>query len=134
MTRLAVVALAALAGAALLAGCGGAPGDILGLGISGGPQRGSVRMHVEENGRASCNKNPLHQLSSPLILDARNIVRDAEPFAKSGSNFGTPSADQRNFQLRTPDGTVNWTEAAVGIPPVLSQAEELGLQMQRQLC
>ena len=44
------------------------------------------------------------------------------------------SAGQRNFQLRTPDGTVNWTEAAVGRPPVLSQAELLALQMERQLC
>ena len=29
---------------------------------------------------------------------------------------------------------VNWTEAAVGVPPVLSQAELLALQMERQLC
>ena len=91
-------------------------------------------MHVEENGRASCNKNQLHQLSSAEILNARNIVRDAKPFASSGANFGRPSAGQRNFQLRTPDGTVNWTEAAVGRPPVLSQAELLALQMERQLC
>lgn len=128
--------LAALAGlcAALLAGCGGSPGDILGLGISGGPQREPVRMHVEENGRASCNSKPLHQLSSSQLLDARNIVRDAKPFTKSGTNFGGPTPGQRSFQLRTPDGSVNWNEAAVGIPPVLSQAEELALQMQRQLC
>jgi hypothetical protein len=128
---LAAAAVVSLAG---LAGCGGAPGDILGLGISGGPQRQSVRMHVEENGRASCNTKPLHQLSSAQILDARNIVRDAEPLAKSGANFGAPSGAQRSFQLRTPDGTVNWTEAAVGVPPVLSQAELLALQMEQQLC
>ncbi|HEY2602038.1 MAG TPA: hypothetical protein VGI67_10810 [Thermoleophilaceae bacterium] len=132
MRRLA--AAAGLVGAALLAGCGGSPGDILGLGISGGPQRTAVRMHVEENGRASCNTKPLHQLPGPLILNARAVVEDSTQFTKSGASFGTPSKNQRNFQLRTPDGTVNWTEAAVGIPPVLSQAEELGLQMERQLC
>lgn len=120
--------------AALLAGCGGAPGDILGLGISGGQQRQAVRMHVEENGRASCNKKALHQLPSAQILDARNIVRDAKPFTKSGVHFGSPSPNQRTFELRTPDGTVDWTEAAVGVPPVLSQAELLALEMERQLC
>jgi hypothetical protein len=130
-TAAAVAAAACLAG---LGSCGGAPGDILGLGVSGGPQRQAVRMHVEENGRASCNKKALHQLSSSQILDARNIVRDAKPFAESGASFGSPSGGQRNFQLRTPDGTVNWTEAAVGVPPVLSQAELLAVQMQRQLC
>jgi hypothetical protein len=120
--------------AGLLAGCGGAPGDILGLGISGGPQRQAVHMHVEENGRASCNTKPLHQLTSAQILDARNIARDAKLLAQGGANFGAPSGGQRSFQLRTPDGTVNWTEAAVGIPPVLSQAELLALHMQDQLC
>ena len=91
-------------------------------------------MHVEENGRASCNKNALHQLPSTQILDARNIVRDAKPFTKTGAHFGSPSANQRTFELRTPDGTVDWTEAAVGVPPVLSQAELLALEMERQLC
>jgi hypothetical protein len=127
--------LAALAcGAALITGCGGAPGDILGIGISGGPQRNAVRMHVEENGRASCNKNRLHQLPSAQILDARNVVRDAKTLAQGGATFGRPSSGQRNFQLRTPDGTVNWTEAAPGMPPVLSDAEQLALEMERQLC
>jgi hypothetical protein len=133
MRRVAAAAAAAICSAAL-AGCGGAPGDILGLGISGGLQRTAVRMHVEENGRASCNSGRLHQLSSSLILDARNVVRDAKTLAQGGASFGERSAGQRNFQLRTPDGTVNWTEAAPGMPPVLSDAEELGLEMERQLC
>jgi hypothetical protein len=134
MTRALLAATASLVCAAALAGCGGAPGDILGLGISGGQQRQAVRMHVEENGRASCNKRPLHQLPSALTLDARNLVRDAKTLAESGASYGTPGTAQRNFQLRTPDGTVNWTEAAPGMPPVLSDAEELALQMERQLC
>jgi hypothetical protein len=132
MRRPLVAAL--VCGAAFLTACGGAPGDILGLGIQGGFQRNAVRMHVEENGRASCNKNALHQLPSAQILVARNVVRDAKTLAETGASFGTPSSQQRNFQLRTPDGTVNWTEAAAGMPPVLSDAEELALEMERELC
>jgi hypothetical protein len=134
MTRATLAAAAALACAALIAGCGGAPGDILGLGISGGQQRNAVRMHVEENGRASCDKGELHQLPSSLTLDARNLVRDAKTLAESGASFGSPNSAERNFQLRTPDGTVNWTEAAPGMPPVLSDAEQLALELERQLC
>jgi hypothetical protein len=130
MRRLAVLAVLCVA----LSGCGGSPGDILGLGISGGPQRETVHMHVEENGRASCNKKPLHQLSSAQLLDARNIVRDAKPFTKGGVSFSSSRPDQRTFELRTPDGTVDWTEAAVGVPPVLSQAELLALELERRLC
>jgi len=29
---------------------------------------------------------------------------------------------------------VNWTEAAPGKPPVLTDAEELALEMERELC
>jgi hypothetical protein len=29
---------------------------------------------------------------------------------------------------------VNWTEAAPGMPPVLSDAEALALEMERELC
>jgi hypothetical protein len=130
MRRAAILAVSCAA----LAGCGGSPGDILGLGISGGRQRQTVHMHVEENGRASCNTKPLHQLPSQQLLDARNIVRDAKPFTKSGVSFSSPRPDQRTFELRTPDGTVDWTEAAVGVPPVLSQAELLALQLEHQLC
>jgi hypothetical protein len=126
--------LAAAISCAALTSCGGSPGDILGLGISGGQQRQTVHMHLEENGRASCNTKPLHQLSSQQLLDARNIVRDAQPFTKVGARFGTASSQQRTFELRTPNGTVDWTEAAVGKPPVLSQAELLALQMEQQLC
>jgi hypothetical protein len=126
--------LAGVLACAALSGCGGSPGDIMGLGISGGQQRQTVRMHVEENGRASCNSKALHQLSSQQLLDARNIVRDAQPFTKVGAHFGTASSQQRTFELRTPDGTVDWSEAAVGKPPVLSQAELLALQMEQQLC
>ena len=132
MRRVAILAVAL--SCAAVSGCGGSPSDILGLGISGGQQRQTVHMHVEENGRASCNSKPLHQLPGQQLLDARNIVRDAKPFTKVGAHFGTPSSQQRTFELRTPDGTVDWTEAAVGKPPVLSPAELQALQMEQLHC
>jgi hypothetical protein len=134
MRRASAAAAAAAALGAALAGCGGAPGDILGLGMSGGPLPNAVRMHVTEDGRASCNSRPLHQLSSPLVLAARNVVREAKPLEQRGASFGAPAAGRRNFELRSPDGTVTWVEATPGLPPVLPQAEELALQLQRALC
>jgi hypothetical protein len=126
--------LAAGACALLAAGCGSAPGDILGLGISGGPLRSPVHMHVTEDGRGSCNSKPLHQLPDPLVLDARNLVREAKPVAKQALTFGAPGRGLRTFELRTPDGTTDWVENARGLPPVLPQAELLALQLQHLLC
>ena len=132
MRRLAAVAAASAA--VLAAGCGGSSGDILGLGMSGGPLRKPVRMHVTEDGRGSCNTGQLHELPSSLVLDARNIVREAKPLTSHAASFGTRTPGRRNFELRTPQGTVTWVEAAPGLPLVLPQAEELALQLQRDLC
>jgi len=64
MRRALLAAAAASASACLLAGCGGNPGDLLGMQISGGPVRGVEQMHVTEDGRTSCNKGGLHQLGA----------------------------------------------------------------------
>jgi hypothetical protein len=133
MRRACVAATAALACAAV-AGCGGTSGDILGLGMSGGPVKTTDHMHVTEDGRGSCNKKPLHTLSSATVIKARSLVRDAKDLAKQGATFGQPSPGLRSFELRTPDGTVTWVENAPQLPLVLSNAELLTLQLARQLC
>ena len=126
----AAVALAWLA----LAGCGGSSGDILGLGVSGGPMPARERMHVTEDGRGGCNAGKLRALQSSLLLDARSLVRDAKPLTSRGASFGEPTPGRRSFELRTPDGTVTWVEGAPGTPPVLARAEELALRLERALC
>jgi hypothetical protein len=133
MRRLTWAAVAVLACAAV-AGCGGTSGDILGLGMSGGPVKQTDHMHVTEDGRGSCNKKPLHTLSSSTVIKARTLVRDAKDLAKTGASFGQPAPGLRNFELRTPDGTVTWVENAPKLPLVLSDAELLTLQLSRQLC
>lgn len=132
MRLLIVAAAAALACAA--AGCGGTSGDILGLGMSGGPVKQTDHMHVTEDGRGSCNKKPLHTLPSATVIKARGLVRDAKDLAKTGATFGEPAPGLRNFELRTPDGTVTWVENAPQLPLVLSDAELLTLQLSRELC
>jgi hypothetical protein len=134
MRGLAALAAVSLGVPLVVAGCGSSPGDILGLGISGGPPRKTFHMHVMEDGRASCNTKPLHQISSSLLLDARNVIREAKPLVQRSASFGVPSPDRRNFELLTPDGRVTWVEAAPGLPIVLPQAEELALELQQQLC
>lgn len=133
MTRAGAPATLALLCLAL-AGCGSSPGDILGLGMSGGPLRTPLRMHVMEDGRAACNAKPLHQLPSALVLEARNIVREAKPLTKHDTRFPATAPGRRTFELRTPDGTVDWGDGAPGVPTVLSQAEQLALQLEQRLC
>jgi hypothetical protein len=127
------VALPALAAASIcvLAGCGGNPGDLLGMQISGGPTRGVEQMHVTEDGRTSCNKGRLHQLSSSKILDARNVERQAKALIEQGPIYPPAAPGRRSFQLKTPDGTLNWAEGTTGLPPLLPNAEILALTLER---
>ena len=96
--------------------------------ISGGPTRGVEQMHVTEDGRTSCNKGRLHQLSSSTVLDARNVEREAKPLIEQGPATRPPRPGRRTFQLKTPDGTLTWAEGAAGLPAVLPQAELLALR------
>ena len=124
------VACVALACCAL-AGCGGSPGDLMGIEVSGGPLRAPERLRVTEDGLASCNQGKLHQLASSAVLQARNVEREATPLIKRGASFSPAAAGRRTFQLKTPDGSVTWAEGGAGLPAILLQAEELALELEQ---
>jgi hypothetical protein len=123
--------LAAAAACSVFAGCGGNPGDLLGMQISGGPPNRLERMHVTEDGRTSCNKGSLHQLPSATVLSARNVERDAKPLIQDGARYPAAKPGRRSFELRTPDGDLDWAEGDLALPSVLQQATLLALQLEQ---
>jgi hypothetical protein len=123
-------AIAATAACVALAGCGGNPGDLLGMQITGGPANTFEQMHVTVDGRTSCNKGGLHQLPSQAVLDARTVEREATPLIKEGATYPPTLAGRRTFQLKTPDGSLTWGEGQ-RTPAVLPMAELLALQLEQ---
>jgi hypothetical protein len=119
--------------ALLVAGCGGGAGDLLSITVSGGiaPRRHTIV--VSGDGRGSCDRGPLKELPSDRVIDAREIERDAADLAKRSATY-PPAPDARAYVLRTKAGTVRWSEAARGLPPVLPKAQLLELQLERILC
>lgn len=134
--RLGIAAAAAAAACVSvgLGACGGTPGDLMAIDVAGGPDGISRTLVVTEDGRASCNRSPLHQLTSADLLEARSIVRDAKPLASSAQAFPPGRASDRRFVLRTKDGTARWTETSPGVPPVLPRAVLLALRLSRLAC
>jgi hypothetical protein len=124
-------AAVAAASCALLVACGGSPGDLMGIEMSGGPLRQPERMRVTENGLTSCNKGGLKQLPSQIVLDARNVERDVKPLIEHGASYSAALPGRRTFTLRTPDGSVTWAEGGQGLPQVLPRAIELALELER---
>ena len=127
--------LAAAAAAALaLAGCGGSPGDLLALEVSGGPANRQQRLVVQTDGRATCNGGPSADIGSDPLIDAREIERDAANLAERAAVYQAARGGATSYVLHTKDGTVRWQEGARPLPEVLSRAQLFALQQGRVLC
>lgn len=124
------VALAAVA----LAGCGGSPGDLMALRVSGGPAHLDQALVVTADGRISCNRGPERDMSNPDLLDARSIVREAKPLTTRAARYAPSRPGGRSFTLRDQDGSVAWDETSAGVPPVLPRAELFGLRLGPAAC
>jgi hypothetical protein len=120
--------------AVLLAGCGGSPGDLLSIGVSGGFAPAKHTIVVSADGRASCDRGPLKELPAHRVIDARELEKDVADLATRAAAYPSPAADAREYTLRTKAGTVRWGEGARGLPSELARAQLLELQLQRIVC
>ena len=123
----------ALAPLVLLAGCGGAAGDLLSITASGGVAGGRHTVVVSGDGRGSCDRRPLKELPSARVIDARAVERDAADLAKRSATY-PPLPDARAYVLHTKAGEVRWSEGRQGLPTVLPRAQLLEVQLQQMLC
>jgi hypothetical protein len=125
-------AAAALAAAAMLAGCGTATEDLLSIEVTGGPAHVRERIRVTDDGRASCS-GPLRSIPSQTVLDAREVKRKLRPLARRGASFPSSRSGARQYVVSSFDGTVHFGEGAQG-PAALGRATLLALQLERALC
>jgi hypothetical protein len=128
--RLATLGAAA---ALLIGGCGGEPGDLMSIGISGGPTNEQHTVVVTGDGRGSCDRGADKLLPGDRVIDAREIAKDAAELAQKAASY-PPKAGSRRYILKTTDGDVRWSEGTTGLPSVLPRAQLLGLQLERLLC
>ena len=120
--------------AVALAGCGGSPGDLLSIDVSGGPAKRKQAIVVGNDGRATCNGGPSRDIGSEALIDAREIERELGDDAERAAVYESLSPDATKYVARTKDGTVRWDDRARGLPPVLSQIQLFALQQGRALC
>ena len=120
--------------AVALAGCGGSPGDLLAIDVTGGPAQRKQSIVVRNDGHASCNGGPSQDIGSDALIDARAIERDLGDDAGRAAIYRTNHRGATSYVARTNDGTVRWQEGAPGLPPVLSKAQLFALQQGRRLC
>jgi hypothetical protein len=118
-----------------LAGCGGSPGDLIAIEVSGGAANRDQQIVLRSDGHATCNGGPERDIGSAALIEAREIERDLSEHAERAAVFerGAP-AGSITYAVRTNDGTVRWRERARGLPPVLPRTQLFALQQGRTLC
>lgn len=127
-------ALAVLAAALVLQGCGSSAGDVLALEVSGGPLPAKQTLVVTADGRGSCDSGKLEEITNQQLIDAKEVAREAKPLAEAGADYRGARPGARRYLLRLPQGDVPWTEGRPGIPVALAKAQLLALQLGRTLC
>jgi hypothetical protein len=120
--------------AATLAGCGGSPGDLLAIDVTGGAANRQQRIVVQDNGHATCNGGQSQDLGSAALIDARQIEHDLKDLADRAATYEEAPATATSYTARTNDGTVRWLEGARGLPEVLPRTQLFALEQGRKLC
>ena len=130
-----LLVLAALAGG--LVSCGGSPGDLMSITVTGGPGNVKQDIVIRADGQATCNDGKSKDIGSAKLIEAREIEREVGDIAKRGAVYEARRQDDlqlRDYVLRRDDGEVHWTETARGLPEILARAQLLALQLGRDLC
>ncbi|MGN6189431.1 MAG: hypothetical protein ACTHOE_11060 [Conexibacter sp.] len=121
--RRVAAALAVLAGAAALAGCGAASPDVFLLTRSGSIPGARLTLLVNDGGTVRCNGGKPRQLPDKQLLAARRIAEDVSDDAKAGLTLPAPRGSVLRYRLRTQDGTVTFSDVDAGrrpeLPPVI---------------
>jgi hypothetical protein len=131
--RRALTVVAAL-GAAALTGCGGSPGDLIAIDVSGGPANRQQRIVIQDNGHATCNDSSNKDIGSDALITARELERDLTDLADRAATYEDAPPGTISYTARTKSGTVRWQEGARGLPAVLPRTQLFALEQGRKLC
>lgn len=129
-------ALALIALATAVAGCGfdvQSP-DLFLLTRTG--QGGKLTMLVNDGGTISCNGGPARRLPDPLLLTARDLAGSLDGDARQGLRIASAPNTVYRYTIKLQNGTVSFPDTATagGRFPALAQAELFTVQAAQQAC
>jgi len=130
-------ALAAVTGLAVgLAGCGaGAPAHDLFLVRRDGAIPGArLALRITDDGRASCNRGPLVDITSAQLITAREVARDLEPLAKRRFSLPPGRGSVLRYRVELEDGAVRFADDSRGQPAALFRLAKLTRDVARGPC
>jgi hypothetical protein len=126
-TCLASAALACLSAAALV-GCGfsvQSPDDFL---LTRTGQGAKLTMLVNDSGTIRCDGSAPKQISSSMLISARDLVDNLDKDAKARLNLPQASNSVYRYMIRMQDGTIHFPDTAAVAHHELAGAEQYALE------
>jgi hypothetical protein len=133
VTRAAGTALAALAVLAISA-CGSEARDLFLVTRSGDVPGARLTLRITDDGRASCNGEPLVDITSAQLITARETERDLGKPAKAQLRLAPGPQSVFSYRVRTQDGGVAWSDDSAHQPPVLFKLAQLTRDVAKGRC
>jgi hypothetical protein len=130
-------ALAALLGALLAvgaAGCGNEGHDLFVVQRGGSIPGARLALRVTDDGRASCNRRPLVEITSAQLIDARELERDLGPLAKRGLALAPGPGSVLRYRVVLEDGSVRFADTSRGQTAPLFEVAKLTRDIARGPC
>ncbi len=136
MRRRAAALAGAIGVAVAVAACGaGAPAHDLFLVQRAGSIPGArLALRLTDDGRASCNRGPLVDITSAQLITARELQRDLDPLAKRRFALAPGGGSVLRYRVVLEDGAVRFADDSRGQPPALFRLAKLTRDVARGAC
>jgi hypothetical protein len=137
-------AIALVAAAATMAGCGGVLSPDLFIVYRTGSSPGAkLTMLVNEEGVVQCNPDPnnpnpthpvAHHLSDPQVIEARTIQEDLQTLAAQHRSLPAAPGSVLAYYVRDQDGSVRFADNSPGQPAVMRKLALFVLSVAQGVC
>jgi len=126
-------ALAAVAAALVLSGCGTPPPDLFEVKRTGADRNANVTVVVNDGGSVSCNGTS-HELDAKDLLRARQLVRDLQPQAQLHLSLPRGPRSQLSYTARMEAGTVSFSDTSRHNPKSFLQLAAFTKDVTEDIC
>jgi hypothetical protein len=128
------VALALALAAPALAGCGTEGHDLFVVERAGTIPGAGLQLRVTDDGRASCNRGALVDITSAQLIDARDLARELAPLARRRFALAPGPGSVLRYDVVLEDGRVRFADTSRGQPAPLFRVAKLTRDIARGPC
>jgi hypothetical protein len=126
-------ALVGAALAAVLAGCGSRPPDLMVVERSGTDPNANVEVLVNDGGSVTCNGKE-HELDGERLLTARRLVRDLEKQAELHIELPPGPGTQLSYRVTMEAGTIAFSDRSEGVPATFQRLAAFTKDVVEDVC